>query len=89
MFAFEIGNRGEVSMEAMSFNSNYKVEDDFRESLYARVEEIMKCKWYPGESKRRNRLECKSMGENRLQWIKKLAIQFREYCQSQRPAECS
>jgi hypothetical protein len=54
-------------------------EKEFRESLFAQLEEIMKYKWCLGEKMKRNPLEVMSMDEICLEWIEKYAKEFREY----------
>lgn len=72
----------ELHMETNPVEEKCKAEEDFRKSLYAQLEEIMKYKWYLGEAMKRDPLECMSMDEICLQWIEKYAKQFREYWKS-------
>jgi hypothetical protein len=60
-------------------DSHEQIEDDFKQFLFAQLEEIMKYKWYLGEEMKRDPLECMSMDSICLEWIEKYAKEFREY----------
>lgn len=66
-------------METIPGNDKSKLEEDFKNCLYAQFEEIMKYKWCLGVEMKRDPLECMSMNEISLQWIEKYAKLFREY----------
>lgn len=54
-------------------------EDEFKNCLFAQLDEIMKYKWYLGEAMKKDPLECMSMDEICLQWIERYAKEFREH----------